>query len=489
MPTIINPYANDKTMGADLFGIGGIADAFFGPKASTAAFTREKFKEQQRQNEATLALPGAIISGDPNNIVRQGIWSGQTPQNTYGYRQGYGVSQPGIDLATPQGQKTVSTLQMAVPGTAFTSTPMGQSAALQNARDTTLMQQDKVILADQLKNNREIIDVLDPSMQGGYRSITRQEFLDNPGRYSQVMSQDRVKGGLTATNFGNLPSLDINQRKLLGAEPAGAAGQNFYITDPVSGQVVDEGITLDDGRTRVDNNSPTGSSPIQVPPGHRIGLRGTANPSSASGLSSGLRPTQAGNLDENIIAGEDAIRLTKQVIQMAQSNPQIVGPSGNVLRAGQTATDLVASVQSLLGGRDKADIDLTRARQTVMQTLGPNAAQIFPELFSGDLSQIETLHGLLTYKVARALNKGGTLSNMDVEKARHMIGDPTAWTQGPTGFLQKMTATQQQLELELADNMKRRQTNRASVNPTVPPGATGAPGVAAPPPPPGFVPD
>ena len=468
MPTIINPYGNQKTMGDDLFGLGGVADAFFGPKASTAAYTREKFREQQRQNLGVEEL--ATLLQDPNaapgSLAAAAARGGVTGTNLGQYNQ-FGVVGRAPDIRDPSVARSV--LQA---GGNYATTPVAFDQNLQKSYDIAQMQSERAAASQEAIANRTLVPTMTPAGPVYTRSI------DAPGQ-RPVLTMPQEQGIQFGQNFPTgFAGLNPAQRLGIGVEPKGDDTYNWIYQDP-TGQTITG--TTRDARTDLLSGQPLPQGHVLHKPGAGAGLAATG---------SGLGKTQAGNLDENIIAGEDAIRLTKQVIQMAQTNPQIVGPSGNVLRAGQTATDLVASVQGLLGGREKADIDLTRARQTVMQTLGPNAAQIFPELFSGDLSQIETLHGLLTYKVARALNKGGTLSNMDVEKARTMIGDPTAWTQGPTGFLQKMAATQQQLELELADNLKRRQTNRASIGPMLaPPGATAAPGIAAPPPPPGFVPD
>jgi len=50
-------------------------------------------------------------------------------------------------------------------------------------------------------------------------------------------------------------------------------------------------------------------------------------------------------------------------------------------------------------------------------------------------SSMQSMLGLLTYKVARMLDKNGRLSDQDIANARAFIGDVSKWTHSPTGFI------------------------------------------------------
>jgi len=483
MVQIINPYGNQKTMGEDLFGLGGLTESFFGPKASTAAYTREKFKEQQRQNEATelvaqgIAQPGYDTGLLAGNAVRAGI----TPSNLFGMRSGVSIS--GLDpnaLGTPANQGIITQNQLTIPGTAYGSTPLGMESTQRAHAASELAKTDRIVRADELKNARELIQVhapITPENPLGYATVPRAEFLANPGKYVQVAPSDIYKSAQAGAAFPNWA--DPNKLAYLGADVKPDSVFNWIAPPETPGGPPRQGTSVD-RQTDIITKQP-------LPVGHQLYA-----PSSAGGANSmtaaGLGRTQSGNLDESIIAGEDAIGLTGRIKTMVQANPNIVGPAGNALRAGQTVTDVVASMHGLLGGTANIKGDLETARMTVRRTLGDSADKLFPEIFSGDLNKVETLHALLTYKVARALNKGGTLSNMDVDRARNMVGTPDSWFKGPTEFLNRMQATEDELRIELDNNKLRRQTNQASAPGAVPPptarGATAAPGAA---PPPGFV--
>jgi len=466
MVNVINPWKSGGSMGEDLFGIGGLTEAFFGPKASQTAYTREKFKEAARQNEYTPRLAESVRllgtpGGNVNTTLADAIMSGTNPEHIATANLVATTANNPNDL----GGNTVLAAQMGnkVP---IGATIPGNTANLENARTIAQMQADKAMALELERQRRTLIPTIDATTGLPTLTTTATAAGQRP-----VLELPKEQGVLLGQNFNRLDTLNPFQRAAIHADPkADTAVWNWVGPDGTPG-----GFT---------NNRTTDALTGKPLPYGAV----LHSPSGASGLNTvtgALGKTQQGDLDESIIAGEESLSLFKQIIPMVEKNPNIVGPTGNALRLGQNVTDVVGSLHSLLGGTGKIDQDLTRARQMATQYLGADAAKaLLPELYSGDLNKIETLHGLLTYKMARALNKGGALSNMDVDRARALVGTPDSWIKGPTEFIGRMKTAEEQVQRELADNMKRRQTNKASIGPALAPAA--APSVA---PPSGFVVD
>lgn len=468
MPTIVNPYKADTSFG-DMFT--GIADTLFGPKATQAELLRQKANAARRENEyLPLVAEGLRTPGyDPSLLSGNAVMAGVTPEQLFGHRSGANIA--GMDpatLNTPAGKALITQNLLSQPKFSYSGTPQAHDADLANRQATVLAQQDKILLADKLKNERDLIQVHDATNPLGYSSITRAEFLNNPGKYVQVAPTDIFKSAQAGKLFPGWAN--PNQLSYLGADTKPESVWNWVAIDPATGKQV-QGTTVDK-MTDITTKQP-------LPAGHVLQSTGAAG--GLQTMTGALGTSTKTALDENVMAGEEALGLAGRLRTMVEANPNIIGLAGNTLRFGQNVTDVVSSFQSLLGGPQKAGVDLEKARMTVRQALGEQADRIFPEIFSADLNNVQTLHALLTYKVARALNKGGTLSNMDVEKARSLIGTPDSWIKGPTEFLNRLRSTEGELAIELENNKKRRAQNQASApgattTPSaVPPGGTAAP--------------
>lgn len=474
MPTIVNPYKADTSFG-DMFT--GIADTLFGPKATQAELLRQKANTARRENEfMPLVAEGLRTPGfDPGLLTSHAVQAGITPEILFGHRSGANIAaMDPTTLNTPAGKAAITQNLLSQPKFSYSGTPQAHDADIAARSATALAQQDKVILADELKNQREVLQVHDATNPLGYSSITRAEFLKNPGKYVQVAPTDIFKSAQAGKLFPGWA--DPNKLAYLDANTKPEAVWNWVAIDPNTGKQI-QGTTVDKMTDITTKQS--------LPPGHVLQSTGAAG--GLQTMTGALGTSTKTALDENVMAGEEALGLAGRIRTMVENNPGIIGPAGNALRFGQNVTDVVASLQGLMGGTEKAGVDLEKARMTVRQTLGPTADRLFPEIFSTDLNKVETLHGLLTYKVARALNKGGSLSNMDVEKARALVGTPDSWIKGPTEFLNRLRATEGELAIELDNNKKRRQQNQATApgattTPSaVPPGApTPAPGATAP---------
>jgi hypothetical protein len=125
MPQIINPYKSGSTMGEDMFGIGGLADTFFGPKASTAAYTREKFKEAQRHNEYAPLIADELAritkeGGDVSQLLGRGYMGGATGKDLSDYYRLGTVTRNKNDLSGAD-----ATAALLAAGGAYGSTPRG----------------------------------------------------------------------------------------------------------------------------------------------------------------------------------------------------------------------------------------------------------------------------------------------------------------------------------------------------------------------------
>ncbi|WP_197286583.1 hypothetical protein [Chelatococcus sp. CO-6] len=114
-----------------------------------------------------------------------------------------------------------------------------------------------------------------------------------------------------------------------------------------------------------------------------------------------------GDLQTRVINANSALEVGNQILGILAKDPAVVGPTGNTRRLLQDATDVFGSVATVFGGQQQLVGEIDRARQDLVQTLGPQAQTLLPELFNPNLNSIETLNGFLVYKVAEASGSPG----------------------------------------------------------------------------------
>lgn len=489
MPTIINPYGNSKTMGDDLFGLGGIADAFFGPKASQSALYREKFKEAARQNEFLPQYATALgAGGDPGRIAELGILAGQTGADVGNYGRYVTANRGAANLEDPR-----VTAAIIGAGGAASSTPQYTTAAENLRRDLDLEKTNRILAADELKNQRELIQVHDPASSLGYKSITRAEFLANPGKYIQVAPSDISKSaaaskylfpnagaappaitaaplpslGLSPDNpltgimsvpaFGGAPAapatspaLTPEQRHYLGADPKKPDFFNWIAPSETPGGPPRVGTSID-GVTDFTTKQP-------LPIGHQLYTPGSQG--GANAMTSAFQPGTAGkkDLQSAIRNADQTISLTGQIKQLVTADPTLVGAVGNIRRAGQEVVDVGRSVNMLFGGPERAEQTLNNARASLAaRTPGglEAARKILPALFDSNLNSIQTLNGLLVYQAAAAIGQDGrNASDADIKRVLSIVGSPDQWMQGPQTYLSKVTQLEQIITQQRESDVK-----------------------------------
>ncbi|WP_156332647.1 hypothetical protein [Chelatococcus sp. GW1] len=379
------------------------------PDDATVAAKRGTAEKLMRENEAAAAL-GTLMSGfKPGGSVADlygtALRGGINPQHV-------GDAIRGVTAVAPDVDDLMRSRAFLGAGGAWSSTPtgfaQGQATEIQKQR----LANDAAMARAQFELNNKPTEIMTPE---GPRIARTQDAIGQ----MPLAAESNVRGGFLAQNFGNVGALPPAEQRILGAESKTqptprnyvAGGQSFItydgVTDARSGQPLPAG-------------------------GYIANAQGTAN-------DVGLRPNVQGDLQTRVINANSALEVGNQILGILAKDPAVVGPTGNTRRLLQDATDVFGSVATVFGGQQQLVGEIDRARQDLVQTLGPQAQTLLPELFNPNLNSIETLNGFLVYKVAEALGQSGRgASDQDIQRVIQMVGSPSSWLTGPTTYENKI---------------------------------------------------
>jgi hypothetical protein len=453
-------------MGEDLFGLGGIADAFFGPKASQSAYTREKFKEAQRQNEYTpllaesvrgLGLPGGNVNLAASQAINAGVPIDQV--------SGANLLTTTANNPNALGGNIVTAAAMGakVP---YGSTVSGFNAATDRQAATEIEKTNRMIASNEAADARALVPV-----RGADGSLTYARKSEAVGLGAPI-TKDQVVGGQLAGNWKRLDQLNPFQQDVLGANPRPG---NWFLRDPGTGKIMREGRSFD-GITDVDTKLPV--------PGGAV-FQQSSNPGGANAFTPpGTEPGKTELKDYRTAIGhaDQVLGLGTKIIDVVNRNPTVVGAAGNLRLMGQEGVDLLNSLNTMLGGGKPGGYDETVAqtRNALRARLGTGAAMnLIPELFDSDLNSVRTMNGLLIYKAAAAIGQSGRdASDKDIATVRGITGDPASWFQGPNTYKDKVGTLMKIVGQQRDDDFKMLQPG-AAIGPRAAPAAPVATGTTS----------
>jgi hypothetical protein len=482
MPTIIKPYSGGE-MGESLFGIGGLTDAFFGPKASTAAYTREKFKEQQRQNEYTPLLAELYKNPniDPGLAASYSINAGVTPQTTFGMRSGVNIARMNpAEIDTPANQQIITQNMLTQPGASYTSTPSGVAAGHANAQTIADMTAKRAADTQLAIDARTLTQVRDPAT--GAMTWVRKSEASGMGA---PVTMEQARGDILQRHFGILDTMNPFQRSAISAD---AGVLNWFVREPGTGKILQEGRTLD-GKTNYADGQPLHPSAV---------VQQSSNPGGANAFTppaTELGKTELKDRREAVLNADAVLDLGTQIKTIVKRNPIAVGATGNLKQIGQEGMDLLGSLNMMFGGGREGGytVAVNQARNALQSKMGTaGAMQLMPELYDPDPNSIRTMNGMLIYKAAAALGQSGRdASDKDIATVRGLVGDPSSWFQGPTTYndkistLMRITAQQRDADHKLLQPGAGIGPRRIKVEGVD--DMTAAPAASGPAPPPGFI--
>ncbi len=428
MPTIINPYGSQNSVGNSLKTIG---DSLFGPSALQGAFLREKMAGAQRENENLPLVADALARGDVEGAIRAGVMSGLKGDNVASYnRLGTATRAPTID------DPSITRAQLGA-GQAYSSTVPGFQAGQQTEIDKTKLAVERAAKTQEAIADRTPVNIVDPSNPNGYRTVSAREAIASGA--SRVLPASEAEGmGKTRVLTGNAGNYTPEQLKAAGALPPAEKTLNWEYASP-DGQIR-KGRSVDGGKTDMTTGLP---------------LPAEARVSAATSAGSTLGPmapdnTQNRDMRSQLSASQELVSLIDQTEKLIAANPNSVGPIGQAQKYGQNAVAIARDVFTAMGKGNDAETGLANIRQEAVTKYGPGIAQLIPELYNPAVNELETLHALTVYKTAAALagQEGRNLSDRDVKNAREMVGDPTSWltsrsaTQAHLGQVKKLAIGQ-----------------------------------------------
>lgn len=213
--------------------------------------------------------------------------------------------------------------------------------------------------------------------------------------------------------------------KAVNAQPSRDNVYNYIVKNDDG--TITQGRSLDGGKTDAVSNKP-------LPANAQL-----LSPSNAGGAGSMLPP---GGLDQSqankLIPQRDALRqvigLSQTLRGMAEKSPELVGPTGNMIRGTQDVVDLGNSISSTFGDPKQFQDAYAKAVQD-MQARGVKV----PAIMTNDprASAMVKLNTILTYQAASALagQQGRSMSDQDFDAAQKMVGTPDSWMHGPTNYI------------------------------------------------------
>lgn len=319
MPTILNTYQNSSGNVGGL--LGELTDALWGPKASAAAYTREKFQEAQRENTALEALAQSaqntgrpIDLTDPTSLANSYRLGSRIAQFQNAQRGAVAARDASLN---PTAQSVVGA------GGSYAATPQAVRSA-QDAQINLERQREKGRLAlEQHRDDMALVDVVSP--EGRVIKVPRSQvpnYMDQ-GYGGAPLSRDQVIGGVLQKALAGQPAAPAATT----AQPAALPGPAAPAVSPFENLSPDlrhaaglstQNVSLWDPNTRQIYQSQDGGQTVLVL-GQRIPVAG-----------SGLQPVS----NEQAVA-QTQDNLTRQGLQPLPAAP--VQPSRAALAAANTS--------------------------------------------------------------------------------------------------------------------------------------------------------
>lgn len=234
-----------------------------------------------------------------------------------------------------------------------------------------------------------------------------------------IISEADRKGILLGQNWNNLPALVPEQKQVLGANPSAdrlGSPKNYILP---SGQTI---ITYD-GITSAKDGQP-------LPPG---GYLGTVQ---GSATDTGVTKAVLTDLQSDTIANKKFNFLLDKGMALTD-DPTLFGPEGYVRSTLQEIGQGLKGVSALIDKDPaKAASEVQQARQEAQQ-FGID----IPELYNPQLSEVETIWGLLVYQGAAALagQENRSVSDKDVQAMRQILGSPQSLFSSANSMKSKLT--------------------------------------------------
>jgi hypothetical protein len=219
------------------------------------------------------------------------------------------------------------------------------------------------------------------------------------------LSDSQVKGGLLKQNWDNLQNLPIEQKKALGALP----NKGMSVTYGPNGEV-------------------------------NVNYGGND-----TGAATSLSKPNIDRQQQNLQVNQEARTLIDSIQKDIKTNPNAVGPVGNIVRGAQNTADIYQSLVGQFGSPEALEGQIKAAENFAKQ----NNISLD---FNPALPRVVRANNMLIMKAAAAIanQSGRNLSDKDVQFVKNIVGDPTSWTEGPKGY----SAGLEQLSTIIDDNIK-----------------------------------
>lgn len=150
---------------------------------------------------------------------------------------------------------------------------------------------------------------------------------------------------------------------------------------------------------------------------------------STGGDATGLDKPITKDYQKSLQANQELKSYITALRDLVKTNPSGVGPTGNVQRIAQNATDVVQVATKMFGSPE----GVNKALATAAVDAQENGLSLN---FNPSLPLITRIHNLMIYKAAGALagQEGRSATDADIKRIVGTVGDPSSWTEGPQAY-------------------------------------------------------
>ena len=448
MVKIVNPFRGTDPVAQTITQLG---QTMFGDQAG-AAKKREDLYAAQRTNAETDNLMGMFADGGAFGSLKTGV----------GQAMALGAGMKGADMGDYALMDAGLNFGAADPRTQNAQVASGQSydntAASVNAklaevvRNNDLSSADRRYNTDQTvqQNTYEFDNTPLPALNAqGQPAFATQGAFDG---FSPILSDTEAKGTFAQQNFGSMGDLPVPEQNYLGADSAtgSRSSPKNYVGPDGRRHITYDGVT----------NAQDGS---KLPVGGYIaGVQGGADEAlGANGLT--LNSTNADQ--ETVRAAQGYFDTSRQLRELAQSNPESFGLLGSARGTLQEIIQVVPAVGAMFGNQNVDEFS-NQMIDTLSQN--PEAQGMFAQLMStydGNLPTVATLGVLAQYQMAGALlgQNARDLSDKDMARVDQMFPNPQSWftsAQAVTQRLDMLDGIMQRKEQSARDRL-----NAGSIDP------------------------
>jgi hypothetical protein len=413
MPTIVNAYKGDTTLGDTISQLGA---GLFGKKALEGDLLREKTYGLRRNNDSVdefqrQALRGPVDFNNPR--IQAATYGAESPKDLLQAHLGV--------MANSRGAMDPKTTNAsAALGGNYAATGQGFATDQANRMTIANMQADKAAQTAIRTAEMTPINIIDPVTKQP-RIVSRAEAIRSGA--VPVLNASDVEGTL---KFSGYPSgyKDTNpqQQKAAGVLVPADHLYNWQAAGPND--------TILSGRTTEGRTDMTTGQPIPA----EARVIGTTN-AGGPNVMTPLAPATALNthLQEKYLNNQDLVSYIDRAKGMLAANPNAVGAVGVGQQAVQRARLMGEQIATALGkGRDfRESVDKTRAEIT--SRIGANGAALVPELYNPAMDDVQGMYGVMVYQTAKALfgQEGRGLNLPDVNATRQLLGNPASLFTNP----------------------------------------------------------